>query len=517
MVLLLSIAITHAFGALATNYSMALIPAASTHVLKVLEPMITGGIAWLTIGVQENASVTRVLAVVLVVIGAVGATNYNPSGHHSFYQIGLHVLPALLSNVLYGSRNVLIKHLGHRFLFDAVTMGKVSLFGALMLLIPFTSLVMCVGNWEFLPILFTRSSALLLIGSALCHATYSYISTSVILSQISVISHAIANVSKRIVVIVLLYIFGQKGYLSPYFLILFCIGLAMYTKDSLGENDKKEPARVTILYKHYVVVAILTIASVTLLLTYMSEPGITHLLSQRQSFFKFNNVVSRKLAFMQASTSEKVKLAGIDRTNNTDSTMKFMLTASDAVREARSIHMEIYRDLIGHYRKAALFGLADHDNYGDSAITVGEHMLLNKLGIEIVYYCNNYACDLSAAKHAIESTTEPVLIIASGGGNFCNWKTECNQRALVTKTFKGKEIIVFPQSVNFKSRRDMEEHAKAMNVNSNITYLFRDHVSYNTIVNSGLFKYKRAILCPDIAVQIGIQSFSFTPSHDIYD
>ena len=146
----------------------------------------------------------------------------------------------------------------------------------------------------------------------------------------------------------------------------------MYTKDSFGDtkkNDKKEPARVTILYKHYVVVAILMIASVTLLLTCMSEPGITHHLSQRQSFFKFNNVVSRKLAFMQASTSEKVKLAGIDRTNNTDITMKSMLTASDAIQEASSIHMEIYRDLIGYYRKAALFGLADHDNYGDSAIT----------------------------------------------------------------------------------------------------------------------------------------------------
>ena len=326
MMLLLSIALTHAFGALATNYSMALIPAASTHVLKVLEPIITG-IAWLTIGISENFSVTRVLAVVLVVIGAVGATNYNPSNAgHSFYRIGLHVLPALLSNVLYGSRNVLIKYLaGRRFLFDAVTMGKVSLFGALMLLIPFTSLVMCVGNWEFLLIFFTRSSVLLLIGSALCHVTYTYISTSVILSQISVISHAIANVSKQILVIVLLYIFGQNGYLSPYFLILFCIGLAMYTKDSFGdtkENDK-EPVGKKILYKHYVVVAILIIASVTMLLMCMSEPGITHLLNQ--SFIKFNNVLSSKLAFVKTSTSEKVKLTGIDQTNNTDITMKSML------------------------------------------------------------------------------------------------------------------------------------------------------------------------------------------------
>ena len=154
-------------------------------------------------------------------------------------------------------------------------------------------------------------------------------------------------------VIVLLYIFGQNGYLSPYFLILFCIGLAIYTKDSFGDTkgNDKEPVRETILSKHYVVVAILIIAPVTMLLTCMSEPGITHLLNQRQSFFKFNNVLSSKLAFVRTSTSEKVKLTGIDRTNNTDITMKSMLTASDAIQEATRIHMEIYRDLMGHTEK----------------------------------------------------------------------------------------------------------------------------------------------------------------------
>ena len=61
----------------------------------------------------------------------------------------------------------------------------------------------------------------------------------------------------------------------------------------------------------------------------------------------------------------------------------------------------------------------------------------------------------------------------------------------------------------------MKKNAKATNINPNNTYLFCDHKSYDIIVKSGLYKYKRAILCPDAAVQIGIQTFSFEPTHDI--
>ena len=61
---LFMVAIPHAFGALMTNYSMALIPASSTHLTKVMEPMVTAGIAWLAVGV--TVSKPRLLALLLV-------------------------------------------------------------------------------------------------------------------------------------------------------------------------------------------------------------------------------------------------------------------------------------------------------------------------------------------------------------------------------------------------------------------------------------------------------------------
>ena len=92
----LLLAIPHMFGALTTNYSMALIPAASTH---LTEPMVTAMLAWIPAGV--SISKMKLLSLVLVVIGAVGASG-DMFGVHS-YQFGIQL--ALLSSILYASRN----------------------------------------------------------------------------------------------------------------------------------------------------------------------------------------------------------------------------------------------------------------------------------------------------------------------------------------------------------------------------------------------------------------------------
>ena len=124
------VAIPHTFGALMTNYSMALIPAASTHLIKVMEPMVTAVIAWLAVGVTVSKS--KLLALVLVLIGAIGAS-WDPSSTFPTHRLGMQI--ALLSNLLYVARNVTIKHLlGRSVVFEAATMGRVSLLGALILL-----------------------------------------------------------------------------------------------------------------------------------------------------------------------------------------------------------------------------------------------------------------------------------------------------------------------------------------------------------------------------------------------
>ena len=126
------VGIPHIFGALMTNYSMALIPTVSTHLIRVMEPMVTAGIAWLIIGV--TISKPKLLSLVLVLIGAVGASwdlHSTLLNHRAWQGIGF----ALLLTLLYAARNVTIKYLlGSGVIFEAATMGKVSLIGAITLL-----------------------------------------------------------------------------------------------------------------------------------------------------------------------------------------------------------------------------------------------------------------------------------------------------------------------------------------------------------------------------------------------
>ena len=514
---LFAVAVLHAFGGLATNYSMALIPAASTHLVKVMEPMITALIAWVVVGIVLSKK--KWLGVILLVTGSIGAT-CNPLHVSSVRSYGVQL--ALLSSIQYAFRNVIIKHLlGQNF--DIVMVGRVSLQGATILLIPCT-IGFAFKSGSMLLLLPNKLILSFVVGSAVCHATYTYISTCIILNRLSVIGHSLANVSKRVLVITLLYIFSQKGYLSPFFLLICGFGLVIYTRSASSE-PKIDTMEKTEGFKSRstLVVALVAVSVLALVIcigvTTNMQLTKNSLLQTSQSNFNFKDMFTQRLKSWTAyDVTPQIPLSfrPMDQPSQTDSTMKDLYTAPEAIQEAYRIQMEIYRDIIGHYRRAILVGIGDHSNYGDSAITVGELMALNRLGIELIYYCNIHTCgNLSEAKKAINKTSEPVVILSSGGGNFCNWKEECSLRAQLVKTFRNHEVLVFPQSVDFRNQEEMEKNAEAMNINPNITYLFRDHKSYDIIVKSGLFKYKRAILCPDAAVQIGIQTFSFEPTHDV--
>ena len=489
---LMIIAIPHTFGALTTNYSMALIPASSTHLIKVMEPMVTAIIAWLSVGV--TISKPKLLALVLVLVGAVGAS-WDPSSTFPTYGLGIQL--ALLSNLLYAARNVTIKHLlGQSVVFEAAAMGKVSLLGVMMLF-PFCA----IGSVSaVLQNTLHRNMVVVatLAGSAFCHATYTYISTCVILQYITVIGHALANVAKRVLVIVLLYLFGQRYYLSPTFVVVCFCGLLVYIKSAQAAGHEFSHAgqkKVDTLRKPRNLIVILTVVSVALAFL-----GV------------ITNTVPSNLNTHTAHQYSRLT----DQPNSTDKTMRSMHTASAAVQEAQRIQLQIYKELIGHYKKAILVGLADSENKGDSAITVGEFEALNKLKIEVVYYCSVRNCgNFSRAKEAVSKVTEPVVVLTSGGGDTCIWKTPCQLREKLVQAFPDRQILVFPQSVHFKSMQEMKAHAAAMNKHPNITYLYRDHKSYNIIVNSGMFQYNKAVLCPDAAMQIGMKQPPVEPTYDI--
>ena len=186
--------VTHVGATFSTNYSLAVLYAPSTLTIKLMEPLMSACVVWLVLG----KPVTRMILIALVVliVGSLGFVG-NPL---SSLSLGGGTLLALISNILYGLRNTLIKH----FLHTTMNLCNASEY-IIYFLVAGTSLWM-----------FDRDIVLyFMLLSAICHVIYSYISTKIILQELSVVGHAVANISKRLLVVLLMVGAGQQQ-LEPY-------------------------------------------------------------------------------------------------------------------------------------------------------------------------------------------------------------------------------------------------------------------------------------------------------------
>jgi drug/metabolite transporter (DMT)-like permease len=182
--------VTHVAATFSTNYSLALLYAPSTLTIKLLEPLMSALVVWLVMG--KPVSSQTLIALVLLIVGALGFVG-NPLASLS---LGAGTVLALISNMLYGLRNILIKHFMNTDmqLCDAAEYVVYSAVGV-------------VAMW-----LCNQDAALLImLLSAVCHVIYSYISTNIILHELSVVAHAVANISKRLLVVLLMVAAGQKN------------------------------------------------------------------------------------------------------------------------------------------------------------------------------------------------------------------------------------------------------------------------------------------------------------------
>mmetsp|Transcript_46685 Transcript_46685/g.116327 ORF Transcript_46685/g.116327 Transcript_46685/m.116327 type:complete len:904 (-) Transcript_46685:785-3496(-) len=181
----------------------------------------------------------------------------------------------------------------------------------------------------------------------------------------------------------------------------------------------------------------------------------------------------------------------------------------DLVERQKASILAIYEQVLGPYRNgyAALVGLADHENKGDSAINYGEYLILQHFNITSVYHCSTGGlgpCDMDQMESAVRSAPKNLVILCHGGGNFGDiWRQDPELRERVVARFLDYEIVVFPQSIAFTDDRQRLAHARRMR-HRRITYLVRDHASYKFLVDpDNGFQFKKAILCPDSAFMIG--------------
>jgi pyruvyl transferase EpsO len=156
---------------------------------------------------------------------------------------------------------------------------------------------------------------------------------------------------------------------------------------------------------------------------------------------------------------------------------------------------------LAEFFTGAPFALVDFPNIrnvGDSAIWLGEIAYLTRQQSTRPAYVSEMR-DFSPA--ALDARVPRGPIFIHGGGNFGDiWLGHQNFRERVLRTWPGRPVIQFPQSIHYSSQERAEETARVIAAHGNFTLLVRDEESLQ-------FATKhfdcRTLLCPDMALCIG--------------
>ncbi len=142
-------------------------------------------------------------------------------------------------------------------------------------------------------------------------------------------------------------------------------------------------------------------------------------------------------------------------------------------------------------RSIVYFDQPVHMNIGDLAIYEGAQVLLKSLNVNIV--AHNSVLDLGKmAPDRSRFILKPDLskisgfvdvadyIVFHGGGNFGDlWIDHQYMREAVIEKFPSSKIIVFPQSVQFKSAEGWDRARRVLSSHKNIMFAARDAHSYD--------------------------------------
>lgn len=149
-------------------------------------------------------------------------------------------------------------------------------------------------------------------------------------------------------------------------------------------------------------------------------------------------------------------------------------------------------------RDYVLLDIPDHDNIGDNLIWEGELEFLKN-----VKFQKRYECSLTFFEQ--KRIPNNSIILFHGGGNFGDIYPVVNEfRREVIKNNLDKKIIIFPQTIHYNSKANLEKDAKIINQHSNLTLCTRDRKSYNLALEN--FTNAKVLLLPDMAFCIDFQS-----------
>ena len=141
--------------------------------------------------------------------------------------------------------------------------------------------------------------------------------------------------------------------------------------------------------------------------------------------------------------------------------------------------------------RSCLLDVPRHRNIGDLLIWRGEMDFLANLGMTPEYVASLGCCDLRRV-----AGCDTVLL--HGGGNFGDlWHSHQQFRESVITRFSDRRIVLFPQTVHFRDRRNVEAARRAFSAHPDLHLCVRDAESHRFLLE--FFPDNAAHLLPDMA------------------
>ncbi|KAL8603900.1 hypothetical protein ACOMHN_005120 [Nucella lapillus] len=547
-------AVSHTMATLATNTSLALIFASSTLAIKLLEPVTSAMMQ--SVVLKAPMRTESVVSMVVIIAGAVMFVG-DPFQDVVFFK---GVWMALVSNVILGVRNVSIKldqsSLGGEASLKPVS--NIAFFGTVV--VTFLTALYVMETFVFSIPVGSAQFFGLCLASSVCHVVYSVVSTNVILRYMSVVGHAIANIVKRVLVVLLLHVSGRRfaTVWNWVGLVVCTTGLVLYngrkisssssssslvgssTADSSGsvlvqtvgeQSGKNGESPVDSAQKTNLLYRLLLLALSLQLVFFFPFDSLGNdrdfatdlrhgvvlwkdghqLLKENITFQPLQKDSQKTESFLQQNLLHIPK--------DTDQLSPYLPTTKEVIDEASRVHVNLLSNLIGGKKYAILIGAASFENKGDPAITIGELKILEQLNLKLVYYINEENCtDYYFRKAVVLASAYPadnLVILMQGGGNIIGYEAvnRCRMKAFLT--FPDQQTILLSQSVFMRgSATWVNKMVQVYCCKPRLTIFLRDRLSFY-IASRFFTNGTRLILAPDMAFGIGSVSRFSPPFYDV--
>jgi exopolysaccharide biosynthesis predicted pyruvyltransferase EpsI len=170
------------------------------------------------------------------------------------------------------------------------------------------------------------------------------------------------------------------------------------------------------------------------------------------------------------------------------------------IMNLESKYQDVLKSLVRPGEECVLLDYPNHSNVGDSAIWLGEHVVLKHAGIPVSSIGDLFYDSWEEIAQSVGNRT----ILIHGGGNFGDlWERHQIFRERLCKTFVNNRIIQLPQSIHFQDDAKRAASRETFRGHPDVHLMVRDRSSLEIAEE---FAPNRSYLVPDAALCLPFQN-----------